>query len=226
MSSDLTRLSPEELALEGGAALPAKEVLSVPLLDLNIDIDLALALAAPVDLAVAANANVVLPIDASVSANVLSAGSESAAQATQGVSIDQLIVGSAIAHGNQVSAIDQSAGTGDTPPADDGGDVTVPDDTGDLLAGGLLHINANVDLNADLTSPIAGAVAANANVAAPIEAAVSANVGSIGSSSVAVAEQTAIITQHLDGVTAEAIADQTSDISQATGTDGTGGTTP
>ena len=219
MSSDLTRFSPEELALEGGAALPAKEVLSVPLLDLNIDVDLALALAAPVDLAVAANANVVLPIDASVSANVLSAGSESAAQATQGVSIDQLITGSAIAHGVQTSAIDQTAGTTDTPPETGGGDVTVPDDVDSLLAGGLLHVNANVDLDADLTAPIAGAVAANANVAAPIEAAVSANVASIASTSVAVAEQTAIITQHIDA-TAEATVDQTSDISQATTTDG------
>jgi hypothetical protein len=218
MSSDLTRFSPEELALEGGAALPAKEVLSVPLLDLNIDVDLALALAAPVDLAVAANANVVLPIDASVSANVLSAGSESAAQATQGLAIDQLITGAAIAHGVQTSAIDQTAGTTDAPP-DGGGVVTPPTDVDSLLAGGLLHVNANVDLDADLTAPIAGAVAANANVAAPIEAAVSANVASIGSSSVAVAEQTAIITQHIDA-TAEATVDQTSDISQATSTDG------
>ena len=56
------RLSPEDLEAEAGAVLPDKEVLSVPLLDLNADIDLALALAAPIDLAVAANANVVLPI--------------------------------------------------------------------------------------------------------------------------------------------------------------------
>jgi len=39
-SSPFTRLSAEELAAEVGAALPAKEMLSVPLLDLNIDIDL------------------------------------------------------------------------------------------------------------------------------------------------------------------------------------------
>ncbi|MGH9084553.1 MAG: peptidoglycan-binding protein, partial [Acidimicrobiales bacterium] len=65
------RLSREDLEAEAGTALPAKEVLS--LLDLNVDLDLGLDLAAPIDLAVAANANVVAPIDAAVSANILSA---------------------------------------------------------------------------------------------------------------------------------------------------------
>jgi hypothetical protein len=58
----------EELHAEGGAVLPSKEVLSVPLLDLNADINLALDLAAPIDLAIAGNANVALPINAAVSA--------------------------------------------------------------------------------------------------------------------------------------------------------------
>ena len=56
-----------------------------------------------------------------------------------------------------------------------------------------------------------GAVAANANVAAPIDAAVSANIGSIDSDAVAVAQQDAIISQHIDGDVA-ANADQASQI--------------
>ena len=61
-TSHLNRLSIADLEAEAGALLPDKEVLSVPLLDLNVDIDLALTLAAPIDLAVAANANAALPI--------------------------------------------------------------------------------------------------------------------------------------------------------------------
>ena len=67
---ELRRLTAEDLEAEQVLALPAKEVIS--LLDLNVDLDLALDLAAPIDLAVAANLNVAAPIDAAVSANVLS----------------------------------------------------------------------------------------------------------------------------------------------------------
>ena len=229
------RLSREELEAESAAALPAKEVLSVPLLDLNVDVDLALALAAPIDLAVAANANAALPIDAAVSANVLSAASTSTALAQQGVMIDQLISGEAIAVGNQDSMIDQTdtsgagADTGTDGTGADGGttgtdgtstDPTVTtdpvQDTVDgVLDAGLLHVDANVHLDADLASPVAGAVAANANVAAPIDAAVSANIASIGSDSVAVADQTAIISQQMPDVTASATATQTAEVDQA-----------
>jgi hypothetical protein len=82
-----------------------------------------------------------------------------------------------------------------------------------LTDGNLL--NVDVDLNGDvgIAAPINGAVAANANVAAPIDAAVAANVGSVDSDAVAVAEQTAIINQGIDG-SADASADQGSDISQ------------
>src|SRR5215216_187737 len=102
------RLSREELEAESAAALPSKEVLSVPLLDLNVDIDLALALAAPIDLAVAGNLNAALPIQGGVSTNILGLGSSSGAQATQGVVLDQLITGDAIAEGHQAATIDQS----------------------------------------------------------------------------------------------------------------------
>src|SRR5215213_1458972 len=101
-------LSAEELAAEGGAVLPSKEVLSVPLLDLNVDIDLALALAAPIDLAVAGNLNAALPIDGGVSTNILSLGSQSGAQSTQTALLDQLIRGDATAEGHQDAAIDQT----------------------------------------------------------------------------------------------------------------------
>jgi hypothetical protein len=222
----LARLSSDELEAEGGRPLPAKEVIS--LLDLNIDLDLALDLAAPIDLAVAANANVAAPIDAAVAANVLSESSTASALADQGVLINQYISGEAIATASQDAALGQSD---DVIGADAGGALTetggnaVPDgetnieaiddtDIGGMLDGNLLNVDVNVALDADLAAPVAGAVAANANVAAPIDAAVSANIGSVGSEAVAIAQQDAIITQNLDGVVAEATVDQQADIDQ------------
>jgi hypothetical protein len=203
----LTRLTPDQLAAESGTALPAKEVLS--LLDLNVDLDLALDLAAPIDLAVAANANIAAPIAAAVSGNVLSFGSTAAAMANHDVAIDQQLSGDAIAHAPQTSAIDQTDAVEPVEPAP----VEVPTD-GSLLDGHLLNIDIDLSLDADIAAPIAGAVAANANVAAPIDAAVAANVGSVASEAVAVADQQAVIVQHLDGVTAEATAAQDSTITQ------------
>lgn len=222
-------LTPDELAAEEVTALPDKEVVSI--LDLQVDADLALDLAAPIDLAVAANANVAAPIDAAVGANVLSAGSTAQALSDQGVMITQDIIGDSTASATQVSDIDQAndtvddgtvAGTGDTTDgATDGttdGAVVGSDavsgvDTGDMLSGDLLNIDVNLAADADLTAPIAGAVAANANVAAPIDAAVAANVGSIASSATAVSVQDAIIDQSIEGDTS-ATTDQDSDISQ------------
>ena len=119
-SFHLNRLSAAELEAEAGALLPDKEVLSVPLLDLNVDIDLALALAAPIDLAVAANANAVLPINGSVSADVLTSGSTSGSSAVQNVVLDQLIRGAAIATGDQTASIDQTHDDLGTTGADTG----------------------------------------------------------------------------------------------------------
>ena len=102
-----TRLSREELDAEAGKALPAKEVLS--LLDLNVDLDLALDLAAPIDLAVAANANIAAPIDAAVSANILSEDSTSMAIAQQDAIITQTITGTAEATSDQTSDIGQGS---------------------------------------------------------------------------------------------------------------------
>jgi hypothetical protein len=203
------RLTREDLDLEQGIALPAKEVLS--LLDLNLDLDLALDLAAPIDLAVAANANVAAPIDAAASANLLSFGSNAASMADQDVMIDQSLSGEAIADAPQTSVIDQSDDVIEPPTTDD---VTIPDPSTVLEGGPLLNVNVDLSLDADIAAPIAGAVAANANVAAPIDAAVAANIASIGSEAVAVADQDAIIVQTLEDVTAEATAEQDSTITQ------------
>lgn len=223
MSQDPARrpLSPEELAAETGAALPDKEVIS--LLDLNVDADIALDAAAPIDLAVAANANVAAPIDAAVGANVLSTGSTAQAMADQGVLIDQGITGDSTATAPQVSTIDQSddaVGEGTptdtvvTTPAGTGTEVgALPTDPSGMLDGDLLNVDVDLAADLDLSSPIAGAVAANANVAAPIDAAVAANVGSVDSQAVAVSQQDAIIHQDIDG-NATATADQQSDITQ------------
>jgi hypothetical protein len=277
------RISRAELEAEAGTALPAKEVIS--LLDLNVDADLALALAAPIDLAVAANAQAALPIDASVSANILSFFSNATAVANQGATITQVMNGvDASADAIQTASVDQTDGgsddgNGDTEQfgalatagsteddlldgdVDLGGTVddlqgavddlrgaigdlegvtseldgitqqlgdtvdqlgeTVGEVTSELggaldnaLADGLLKVDVNVALDADLAAPIAGAVAANAQVAAPIDAAVAANIGSIDSEAIAIADQTAVITQVMEDVTASATADQDADVSQ------------
>src|SRR3954469_12092440 len=104
-SHERSGLTPEELAAQGGTALPDKEVVSI--LDLNADIDLAIDAAAPIDLAVAANANVAAPIDAAVSANVLSTDSTAQALSDQGVMITQGIDADATATADQGSVLDQ-----------------------------------------------------------------------------------------------------------------------
>ncbi len=227
----LNPLTDEELLAQGGTALPDKEVASV--LDLNADLDLGINAAAPIDLAVAANANVAAPIDAAASANILSFGSEAQALADQGVIIDQGITADATADSTQDSVIDQGTDTADGGSVDggtpettgdeviDGGtpDGTLPDvgalpvDPAAALDGDLLNVNVDLAAQADIAAPINGAVAANANVAAPIDAAVAANIGSIDSDAFAVAQQDAIISQHIDGE-ATASADQQSDLRQ------------
>jgi hypothetical protein len=218
------RLTRAEVMAEAAVPLPSKEVIS--LLDIRIDADLALALAAPIDLAVAANANVAAPIDAAVSANVLSFFSSAAAVASQDVVIDQYISGEAIANAEQTAAIDQTAADGGGGEAGGNDDLTdpilPPPDVGDdlldpitgALSGGLLKLDVDLAVDVDVAAPIAGAVAANANVAVPIDAAVAANIGSVGSEAIAIADQTAVITQELDDVVAEATVEQESEINQ------------
>ena len=77
----------------------------------------------------------------------------------------------------------------------------------------LLNLDVNLAADVDAAAPINAAVAANANVAAPIDAAVSANVLSPDATSAAIADQSSVIAQDLDGE-AVAIADQTSDLEQ------------
>lgn len=124
-------LTPEELATHDAAALPDREAMStIPtsLLDLDVNVDAALDLAAPVDAGIALNANAALPIDAAVSANILSPGAESGAQAEQVSVINQDLDGVAIADPDQTSNIEQ----GETAAAADaaaGTDTTAADTT-------------------------------------------------------------------------------------------------
>jgi hypothetical protein len=103
--------------------------------------------------------------------------------------------------------------------AQDGADLpdkeamSILDDIGGLTSGGLLNLDVDLALDADVAAPIDAAVAANANVAAPIDAAVAANVASVGSTAQAVADQDSIIVQELDGV-AEATANQDATVEQ------------
>jgi hypothetical protein len=97
-------------------------------------------------------------------------------------------------------------------PAVNVGDQSALDTTS--LDNGLLNVDVNVDLNSKLAAPITGAVALNANVAAPVNGSVAANVGTIGSEAVAVSDQTAILSQQLNDVKAEAITNQDAHINQ------------
>lgn len=227
MDNEMRPLTDEELMSEQATALPDKEVASV--LDLNADLDLGINAAAPIDLAVAANANVAAPIDAAASANILSFGSDAQALSSQDAAIDQGITADANADSTQDSVIGQADGTADGGTTDTGttdgttdgtsGSVTVPSGTGGLtdaagaLSGNLLNVDVNLDADAAIAAPINGAVAANANVAAPIDAAVAANIGSIDSQAYAISDQSATISQHIDGE-ANATADQQSDLQQ------------
>jgi hypothetical protein len=83
-----------------------------------------------------------------------------------------------------------------------------------LQGGSLLDANVDIHANANLAAPIDGAVAANANVAAPIDAAVAANVGSDHAVAEALAPQEVNIHQHLDGVEANATAQQDATVDQ------------
>ena len=99
---------------------------------------------------------------------------------------------------------------------------TAVDDAGDVVGGvssfldggSLLSANVNVDADANLTAPIAGAVAANANVAAPVDASVAANIASPGAVAQAAAVQNLDISQTLEDVEANATADQDADVDQ------------
>jgi hypothetical protein len=91
--------------------------------------------------------------------------------------------------------------------------MSVLNPTDVLGSGGLLNLDVDLALDADVAAPIDAAVAANANVAAPIDAAVSANVLSPGAVSVASADQDSIIVQELDGV-ANATAVQDASVEQ------------
>ena len=94
--------------------------------------------------------------------------------------------------------------------------MSVLDTVGGLTDGGLLNLDVDLALDADVAAPIDAAVAANANAALPIDAAVSANVLSFDSQAAALADQDSVISQQLDGE-ATATAIQDANIDQAEG---------
>ena len=176
MSTDESApLTAEELAQEGVTALPDKEVISI--LDLAADVDLAIDGAAPIDLAVALNANVVAPIDAAVSTNILSDGSTSQALADQGVQVNQTIDADAVATGTQDSTIDQSDTVeGGAAPAEGGaGDQTM------LAAGGEAGDSAD-SLASAASEPVDGSVVVDStgNIIGTLDSATGNVVGSDG----------------------------------------------
>ena len=166
MSTDNRRpLTAEELAGEGIIALPDKEVVSI--LDLMADIDLAIDGAAPIDLAIALNANVVAPIDAAVSANLLADGSSAQAMSDQAVQVNQTIDADAIATAVQDSTIDQSDTEGTDPAA---GSVMTTGAENAMLADGAALNAAPVDggVVIDTTGAIIGILdSATGNVVGP-----------------------------------------------------------
>jgi hypothetical protein len=100
-------LTTDEMDAETAAALPDREAMSVPLLNIVADLDLALDIAAPVNAAAAINANVAAPIDAAVAANIGSVGSEATAVADQDSVIIQDLDGTAIANATQGATVQQ-----------------------------------------------------------------------------------------------------------------------
>jgi hypothetical protein len=156
MSTDeFAPFTPEELETEGITALPDKEVVSI--LDLAADVDLAIDGAAPIDLAVALNANIVAPIDAAVSANLLSNGSSSQALADQGVLVNQTVDANAIATGVQDSNIDQSDTVTDGSGATAGSADATPHTSLDAL-----HGSPELAADAASSGPVDGAVVVDA----------------------------------------------------------------
>ena len=231
MSTEPARISREELDAEMATSLPAKEVIS--LLDLNVDLDAALDIAAPIDLAVAANANVAAPIDAAVAANILSVDSNATALADQGVMIDQQISGDAVATSTQDAMLDQGNDTIDDGSATeapattetgttDGGatggtgllDGGTTDTVGDVVEGGTNTVGDTAGavtegaLDGDLLNVDVDA-AIDADVAAPINGAVAANANVAAPIDAAVAANIGSV-----GSDAVAVADQDAIISQ------------
>ncbi|HET6625364.1 MAG TPA: hypothetical protein VFG63_03155 [Nocardioidaceae bacterium] len=134
--------------------------------------------------------------------------------ATTAGGTDSTAGGSTAGTGGVTGAVDDAAGDATDGATDGATDVVSGVTQGGLLDDGLLNVNVDVKLDADMAAPIAGAVAANANVAAPIDGSVSANIASVDSTSVAVADQTALISQNIEGSTAEATAAQDAEITQ------------
>lgn len=238
------KVSMEEIEAEDAVSLPNKEVMSLLDVNANVDLGLDLAapvdLAAAANLNVAApieasaSANVLSAgaksvseayqhgsIDQSISGSANATAPQHASVAQDSTS------GSSPAAGTTAPA---TPGTGDATSgatgaldgatsgatgAVEGATKGVTGGVGSLLNGGsLLDANVNIHAAANLAAPVDGAVAANGNVAAPIDAAVSANVGSPHAAAEALAPQQVDVSQHLDGVEADATANQDASVNQ------------
>src|SRR5512145_191096 len=209
-------------------------------LDLAAPIDLAVAananVAAPIEGAVSANllsfGSESQALSTQVTQITQGITGDSVATAPQSATIDQSndVVDDGTSGADAITAQDEVVGVSEETLGDTTGTVgettdtvgdTVDDTTGvvtdisegGLLDDGLLNVNVDVVLDADMAAPIAGAVAAQANVAAPIDASVATNIASFDSTATAVAQQSSVITQTIEG-NATATADQTAEITQ------------
>lgn len=243
MADELERVSNEEIEAEDATALPAKEVMSLLDVNANVDlgldlaapVDLAVAanlnVAAPIEASAAAN--VLSPEAQAVSLaqqhGTIDQGITGSADATAPQHADISQNANPETGGTPTSTGATPAGEiapGDATAADGATGSAVEPTTGaavdpaagaadSLLQGGsLLDANVDIHANANLTAPIAGAVAANANVAAPIDAAVAANIGSDHGVAQALADQQVDINQSMDGVSADATAQQDTTVDQ------------
>jgi hypothetical protein len=195
MTDPMKRLTLEELTAEAATPLPAKEVMS--LLDLNVDIDLALDLAAPIDLAIAANANVAAPIDAAVSANILSFSSLSQAVVDQQTSILQTLSGEAIADAPQTAFIDQSndvIDAGSTAAAS-------PDATTDAVSGTTAPVEGTTDAVSGTTASLGDATEAVSADTDPVEGVVDTVSGTTAGATETVTDATNSVLTAADTVT-------------------------
>ena len=214
------------VAANANAALPIDAAVSANLLSFGSDAGAQSTQLSEINQTLNADAIATAPQTASIdqSNDVIDDGSSAdgaLAADEQVVGVDTEPVGDVVEGttgtvGDTVDGITDGTTDGVTDAVTDTGTGIVSDvteSTGGLLSDGLLKLDVNVDLDADMAAPVAGAVAANANVAAPVDASVAANIASFDSNATAIAQQSSVINQSLEG-TATATAEQNADIAQ------------
>lgn len=211
------------VAAQANAALPIEGAVSANVLSFGSDASAGTTQVTQIYQDITGNATATAPQDASIdqSNDIVDGGTtgtgDALAAEQQVVGVDTEPVGDTV--GGVTDTVDGVTGgtlDGVTDTVGDTGTGLVSDvteSTDGLLSDGLLKLNVDVALDADMAAPIAGAVAANANVAAPVDAAVSANILSFDSTATAIAQQSSIIQQSIEG-DSTATADQNADIVQ------------